>query len=154
MPPRIPAGLQLNTPQYEEDIGDLSPYLVLPSSTSSRASSSTIASSLAECSPRNNYAADEFDSDIPLSSHITPGSVETPKRLAFSSRQLPSASPSLATFPSSPEIRRSHTLPRTFQIEKEAVEPRLIHTEINALAVDAVSIGKMRRWILAIAVGM
>ncbi|KDR78789.1 hypothetical protein GALMADRAFT_118246 [Galerina marginata CBS 339.88] len=149
MPPRVPSELKLDPPLDEEDISDLSPYLSLPSSTSSRASSSTIGSSLT--SSRNDDF--EFDSDIPLSSEITPGNPETPKKLSFS-LQLPSpSSPTLSKFlPESHQISRSQTLPRGFQREKEHAEPRRIHSEINSLAVDQVSVQRMRRWILGIAV--
>ncbi|KAF8969105.1 hypothetical protein BDZ97DRAFT_264108 [Flammula alnicola] len=145
MAPRHPTALNLEPPVDEEDIGDLSPYLSLPSSTSSRASSST---SIGTSSPRA-LTDDELDSDIPLSSHTTPGAPDTPRFTL----QLPSpSSPSLSKFPSRPHVLRSNTLPRTFQVERESTEPRQIHTEINALHVDSISVSKMQRWILGIAV--
>lgn len=152
MPPRVPAELDLEAPEYEEDIGDLSPYINFPSSTSSRASSSTVSSSLAESHPRNIYTDDEdLDQDIPLANDLSPVSAETPKKSNFS-LPLPSpSSPSLV--PKRPsQFLRSQTLPRGFVLEKERI-PRRIQTEINALPVDPVSVAKMQRWILGIAVG-
>jgi hypothetical protein len=153
MAPHPPSELKLDVPLYEEDIGDLSSYLRLPSSTSSMASSSTLGSSLATLSPQNPWADDELDaSDVPLSSHITPGSLDTPRKQTFSV-QLPSpSSPSLSTFPSKPRgLSRSQTLPRTFLTDKPL--PRPVRNEINALGVDPVSVEKMQCWILGIAVG-
>ncbi|KIM35253.1 hypothetical protein M413DRAFT_20781 [Hebeloma cylindrosporum] len=145
--------LKLDHPIYEEDIGDLSPYLALPSSTSSRASSSTVGSSVAARS-RNNWSDDELDaSDLHLSSRITPETVDTPRKQVFSVQLLSPSSPSLSKFPSRPlELARSQTLPRTFQIEKRSSLPRPIRNEIIALEVDPVSVEKMQHWILGIAV--
>ncbi|SRR6266540_5200677 len=78
MPSRVPAELKLNEPVYEEDIGDLSPYAVLPLSTSS----TTINSSLGGYSPRSILTE---DSDIPLSSNNMYYMLKTPKRGSFSS---------------------------------------------------------------------
>jgi len=155
MAPHVPSELKLDPPLYEEDIGDLSPYLALPSSTSSRASSSTVGSSLATYSPRNNWSDDELNSScVQLSSSATSETVETPRKQVFSV-QLPSpSSPSLSKFPSRPrELARSQTLPRTFQIEKRSSLSRSIHNEIIALEVDPVSVERMQQWILGIAVG-
>lgn len=150
MPPNVPAHLKLEPPEYEEDIGDLSPYLVLPSSTSSRTSSSSISAS----SLRNALSDDDLDYADPFSSHTSPGSIETPKRLTFSLQYSSPSSPSLSSPLVKPRrLSRSQILPRVSQAEKGIVEARIIHTEINALAVDPVSTEKMRRWILGIAVG-
>lgn len=153
MAPRVPAELKLEAPEYEEDIGDLSPYMSFPSSTSSRASSSTLSSSIAESHPRNTSTHDhddDLDHDIPSSNNLFPGSVETPKKSTFS-LPLPSPSSPFLAPPNVPkrpsQISRSHTLPRNFQLEKEQ-NVRPLNTEINALPVDPVSIAKMQRWIL------
>ncbi|CAA7266811.1 unnamed protein product [Cyclocybe aegerita] len=144
MPPNIPSELKLDQPLYEEDIGDLSPYLALPSSTSSRASSATTSSSY---SPRN-YTEEELDSDIPLSSKDSP---VTPRTGSFSFHSP--SSPSLAKFAARHrQVSCSQTLPRLFQTEKRSSTPRKIQVEINALTVDSSSIEKMHRWILGIAV--
>ena len=155
MAPHVPSELKLDPPLDEEDIGDLSPYLALPSSTSSRASSSTVGSSLAAYSPRNNWSDDEFDAlDVPLSNHTSPEAVETPRKQVFSFQLLSPSSPSLSKFPSKPrELARSQTLPRTFQIEKRNSLPRPIRNEIIALEVDPASVEKMQQWIFGIAVG-
>ncbi|KAF8150895.1 hypothetical protein B0H34DRAFT_666138 [Crassisporium funariophilum] len=153
MPPHVPTELKLDSPLYEEDIGDLSPYLPLPSSTSSRASSTTIGSSIAASSPRNNFTDEEQELDIPLSSRQSPGTITTPRKQLFGFQLASPSSPSLAKFPARPrQLSRSHTLPRVFQIEKKDSVPRAVHAEINALAVDPVSVAKMRRWIMGIAV--
>ena len=155
MAPHVPSELKLDPPLDEEDIGDLSPYLALPSSTSSRASSSTVGSSLATYSPRNNWSDDELDaSDVPLSGDITPETVDTPRKQVFSVQLLSPSSPTLSKFPSRPrELARSQTLPRTFQKEKRNSLSRPIRNEIIALEVDPVSVEKMQQWILGIAVG-
>jgi len=154
MAPHVPSELNLEPPLYEEDIGDLSPYLALPSSTSSRASSSTVGSSLTTYSPRT-WSDDELNSSfVQPSSSATSETVETPRKQVFSVQLLSPSSPSLSKFPSRPrELARSQTLPRTFQTEKRSSLPRPIHNEIIALEVDPVSVEKMQQWILGIAVG-
>ena len=136
MPPHIPSELKLDSPPYEEDIGDLSPYFALPSSTSSQASSTTINSSFSAYTPTED--------DIQLGS---PRTIRTPRKDSFSVHLPSPSSPSLSKFPSVPrQLSRSQTLPRK--------QPqRQIQTEISALAVEPVSVAKMHRWIMGIAVG-
>ncbi|KAJ3514657.1 hypothetical protein NLJ89_g2253 [Agrocybe chaxingu] len=131
MPPNIPSELKLDQPLYEEDIGDLSPYIVLPSSTSSQASSATASSSY---SPRN-YTEEELDSDIPLSSKESP---VTPRTGSFNFHS-----------PSSPSLARLAT-------EKRSSTPRQIQAEINALAVDSPSMEKCTdgSWELVLTTGL
>ena len=126
MPPNIPSQLKLEPPVYEEDIGDLSPYLSLPSTTSSTASLATINSSIS--SPR-------FTTDDELDHPTSSG---TPRNQSFGFTPS-SASYSLTT--------RSQDL-----LQKDS-SPRPLCKEIDALQVDPISIAKIRRWILGIAVG-
>ena len=133
MPSHIPSQLKLDPPVFEEDIGDLSPYLALPS-TSSRASSVTINSSTS--SP--GFTTDD-ELDHPTSSG-------TPRKQSFGFHLTPSSSShSLAT-----SVSRSQGL---LPVQKEGSSPRPLRKEIDALEVDPISVAKIRRWILGIAVG-
>ncbi|KAF4613826.1 hypothetical protein D9613_007981 [Agrocybe pediades] len=137
MPSHVPAELNLDSPLHEEDISDLSPYLGLPSSTSSQASSSSVNSSLYAPSPRTD------DDD-------TPGSFQTPTKYSFSHNPLASSvEPSPVPERSQQFESRAQTLPRGFQLGKAE---RAIRKEIKSLTVDTNSVEKMRRWILGIAV--
>ena len=83
MPSHVPAELKLDEPVYEEDICDVSPYAVLPLSTTS----TTINSSLGGYSPRSIQPED----DVPMSGHDMYHMLSrTPKRGLFGS--LPSSS--------------------------------------------------------------
>ena len=131
MPSHIPSQLKLDPPVFEEDIGDLSPYLALPS-TSSRASSVTISST---SSP--GFTTDD-ELDHPSNS--------TPKKQSFGFHLSPSSSSySLATSDS----RFQGPLP----VQKEDSSQRPLRKEIDVLEVDPISVAKVRRWILGIAVG-
>jgi len=147
MPSHIPPQLKLDSPVYEEDIGDLSPYLALPSSTSSRASSATINSSIASSS--SVITDDELDLEV------SPSSSGTPRKQSFGlDLDHSSSSHSLAKFVTKPrQLSRSQTLPRVPQLKKEDSSPRPLRNGINALEVDPISVAKIRRWILGIAVG-
>ncbi|KAF9560706.1 DUF1630-domain-containing protein [Agrocybe pediades] len=137
MPTHVPAELNLDSPLHEEDISDLSPYLGLPSSTSSQASSSTVNSSLYAPSPRTD------DDD-------TPGSFQTPTKYSFSHNPLASSvEPSPVPERSQQFESRAQTLPRGFQLGKAE---RAIRKEIKSLTVDTNSVEKMWRWILGVAV--
>ena len=124
MPSHVPAELKLDEPVYEEDICDLSPYSLLPSSTTS----TTINSSLGSYSPRSILLED----DIPMSGndmyHML---LKTPKRSLFNS--LPTQSSSL----------HAHDK-----------QPRKLQMELDSLGVDPVVIAKLQRWVLGIAVGV
>ena len=150
MAPRHPTELNLDDAAYEEDIGDGSPYLAIPSSTSSRASSSTSFSDAS--SPRTLPTDDEYD--IPIGSAMSPDVLDTPTNIKFSV-QLPSpSSPSLATFSGRPfQIERAATLPDDLHTEKKRSTVREIQEELRALPRDNASIANMRRWIMGIAVG-
>lgn len=125
MPPRIPSNLKLDPPVYEEDIGDLSPYLALPSSTSSRTSSTTINSSI----------DDESDNGL---------SAGTPREQSFGFHLTASSSSHSSETSYHPPVAQSMS---------EHSSPRPLRNEINALQVDPASIAKIRRWILGLAVG-
>jgi hypothetical protein len=134
MPSNIPSQLKLEPPVDEEDIGDLSPYLSLQSTTSSRVSLATINSSI---------TSPGFTTDDELVDH--PSSSGTPRNQSFSFHLTPSSdSYSLTT-----SVSRSQDLP---PVQKDP-SPRLLRKEIDALEVDPVSVAKIRRWILGIAVG-
>lgn len=120
MPSNIPSQLKLEPPVHEEDIGDLSPYLSLPSTTSS-ASLPTISSSTS--SP--GFTTDD-ESDHPSSG--------TPRNQSFGF---------------TPSGARSQGLP---PVQKDS-SPTPLSKEIDALQVDPISVAKIRRWILGIAVG-
>ena len=119
MPSNIPSQLMLEPPVHEEDIGDLSPYLSLPSTTSS-ASLATINSSTS--SP--GFTTDDE------SVHPSSG---TPRNQSFGF--TPSSTQGLP-----PVIQKNSS-------------PTPLCKEINALQVDPISVAKIRRWILGIAVG-
>jgi len=146
MPASVPSELKLEEPEYEEDIGDLSPYLPELTSTSSRASSATI-SSFAAKSPR-------IDGDGKAG---TSRGTEEHKHFAYGFTAPSTSSPSISTFANTPGATRmsrsTKTLPRTFQIDKEKLALRPLHNAINALSVTDLSIPKLQRWILGIAVG-
>ncbi|KAF8813388.1 DUF1630-domain-containing protein [Phlegmacium glaucopus] len=146
MPSHIPSQLKLDSPVYEEDIGDLSPYLVLPSSTSSRASSATINSSIPSSS--------SFTTDDELDRDISPSNSGTPRKRSFGLHLDPSnSSHSFAKLVTKPhQLAHSQTLPGAPQLEKEDLSSRPLRNEIDALEVDPVSVAKIRRWILGIAV--
>lgn len=152
MAPRHPTQLILEDPEYEEDIGDLSPYLSLPSSTSSRASSSTSFSGTS--SPRTLPTDDEDIIAFHTRDAASPDALNTPTNTKFSF-QLPSlSSPSVVSSPGRPlEISRANSLPDSTLAEKERSAPRQMREELKALSQDSVSIAKMRRWIMGIAVG-
>lgn len=137
MPSNIPSQLVLEPPVYEEDIGDLSPYLSLPSATSSRTSlATTINSSSFSISSPGFATDDELDH---------PSSSGTPRNQSFGFHLTsPSASYSLTT-----SVSRSQSLP---PVQKDS-SPRPLCKEIDALEVDPVFVAKIRRWILGIAVG-
>ena len=77
MPPHVPAELKLDGPLYEEDIGDLSPYVALPLSTSSRTSSTTINTSYSAWS---TFTRSELDSGTPFSACETHRMLNTPRK--------------------------------------------------------------------------
>ena len=138
MPSNIPSHLKLEhePPVDEEDIGDLSPYLSLPSTTSSRASLATINSSSCSTSSPGFTTDDELDHSI---------SSGTPRNQSFGFHLTPpSASYSLTT-----SVSRSHGL---LPVQKD-FSPRPLCKEIEALEVDPLCVAKIRRWILGIAVG-
>jgi hypothetical protein len=136
MPPNIPSQLNLKPPVDEEDIGDLSPYLSLPSTTSSRASIATINSS--SCSIASPGFTREYELDHPSTSG-------TPRNESFGFHLTPSSDSYSLTTNSS----RSQGLP---SVQKDS-SPRPLYKEIDALEIDPVSVAKIRRWILGIAVG-
>lgn len=152
MAPRQPTGLNLEAPEREEDIGDLSPYLSLPSATSSQASSST--STFNTSSPRLILTDGEIEDEIPIGNTMASDILDTPTNTKFKF-QLPSSSPSLARFPDRPaQLSRSNTLPDSLQrSKKDDSEAHKIREELKALPEDPSSIAKMRRWIMGIAVG-
>ena len=140
MPSNIPSQLNLEPPVDEEDIGDLSPYLSLPSTTSSRASSraslATIYSSNCSTTSPGFTKDDELDH---------PSSSGTPRNQSSDFHLTPSNdSYSLTT-----SVSRFQDLP---PVQKDS-SPRPLCKEIDALEVDPVSVVKIRRWILGIAVG-
>lgn len=139
MPSHVPAELELTSPLYEEDIGDLSPYVALPLSASSRTSSTTLTTS-ESYSTRSTLVRNEFDSD-----HVF-GANEAHRmdslRRAFLSTNSRSPSLSSLPIPSLPAQTPAQKLPRKFQ------------SEFDALIVDSDAVAKMRRWILGIAVGV
>ena len=133
MPSNIPSQLKLEPPVYEEDIGDLSPYLSLPSTTSSSASLATINSSSYSTSSPGFATDDELELDRPSSSG-------TPRNPSFGFHLTPpSTSSSLTT-----SVSRS-------PVQKDSSPP--LCKGISALEVDPASVAKMRRWILGVAVG-
>jgi hypothetical protein len=153
MAPRQPTGLNLEAPEREEDIGLLSPYLALPSATSSQASSST--STFSTSSPRLILTDGEFEDEIPIGNAMASSDVlNTPTNTRFM-HQLPSSSPALARFPDRPaQLSRSSTLPDGFQhSKKDDSQAHKIREELKALSEEPSSIAKMRRWIMGIAVG-
>ena len=137
MPSNIPSQLELEPPVDEEDIGDLSPYLSLPSTTTgSRASLATINSS------SYSITFPGFTKDDGLDH---PSSSGTLRNQSFGSHFTPSSdSYSLTT-----SVSRSQELP---PVQKDP-SPRPLCKEVDALEVDPVSVAKIRRWILGIAVG-
>ncbi|KAF9532638.1 hypothetical protein CPB83DRAFT_784718 [Crepidotus variabilis] len=147
MPPNIPAKLNLDPPEYEEDIGDLSPYAALPLTTST--TSTTLGSSISGFSPRSYREEDGHDSDIPQSAHDEYATIRTPKKGAFGTQLHSPSSPSLVKPSPTRRVSRSQTLPRGFNTDKT---PRKVQTEISALDIDLTAVTKMRRWILGIAV--
>ena len=134
MPSNVLSQLKLEPPVYEEDIGDLSPYLSLPS-TISRASLATINSST---SSPGFTTDDELDH---------PSSSGTLRNQSFGFYLTPpSASYSLKT-----SVSRCQGLPPV-TVQQDS-SPRLLCKEIDTLEVDPISVAKIRRWILGIAVG-
>lgn len=124
----------------EEDIGDLSPYLPLPSTTSSRASSRASIATINSSSCSNTSPGLTIDDEL---DH--PSSSGTPRNQSFGFYLTPSNdSYSLTT-----NVSRSQDLP---PVQKDS-SPRPLCKEIDALEVDPVSVAKIRRWILGIAVG-
>ena len=135
MPSHIPSQLKLDSPVYEEDIGDLTPYSALPSS---RASSATINSSIA--------STPGCTTDNEVDEEISPNGSGTPRKQSFGFHLAPSSSHSLST--------RSRPRPQVLPpVQKEDSSPRPLRKEIDALEVDPISVAKIRRWILGIAVG-
>ena len=128
-----PSQLKLDPPVFEEDIGDLSPYLALPSADS-RASSASI----------NSFTSSPgFTTDDELDH---PSSPETPRKQSFGFHLAPSnSSHSLAASVSRPQ----DTLP----LQRGDSSPRPLRKEIDALEVNSMSVTNIRRWILGIAVG-
>lgn len=124
----MPAQLKLEPPVFEEDIGDLSPYLALPSTTS-RASSVTINSST---SSPGFTTDDELDH---------PSSSGTPRTQSFDP----------SSFSHSLAIAVSHS--QSLISAQEGSSPRPLRQKIDALEVDPISVARIRRWILGIAVG-
>ena len=143
MPSHIPSQLKLDAPVDEEDIGDLSPYLVLPSSTSSRASSATINSSTA--------SSPGFTTEDELDIEISPDSSGTPKKRSFGLHLGPPSSS--YSLPARPRELSRFQAPHVSQLEKEDSSPRPLRNKINALEIDPISVAKVQRWILGIAVG-
>ena len=139
MPSNIPSQLELEPPVDEEDIGDLSPYLSLPSTTTgSRASLATINSS------SYSITFPGFTKDDGLDH---PSSSGTLRNQSFGSHLTPSSdSYSLTTSVSRSQVRDPPT------VQKDT-SPRPLCREIEALEVDPESVAKIRRWILGIAVG-
>jgi hypothetical protein len=136
MPSNIPSQLKLEPPVDEEDIGDLSPYLSLPSTTtSSRASLATINSS------SYSITSPGFTTDDGLDH---PSSSGTPRNRSFGFHLTPSSD----SFSLRTNVSRSQERP----VQKDP-SPRPLCKEIDALEVDPVSVAKIRRWILGIAVG-
>ena len=132
MPSNIPSQLKLEPPVYEEDIGDLSPYLSLPSTISSSTSLATINSSICSTSSPGFATDDELD---------CPSSSGTPRNPSFGFHlDPPSASSSLTT-----SVSRS-------PVQKDS-SPTPLCKGIGALEVDPVSVAKIRRWILGVAIG-
>ena len=143
MPSNIPSQLNIEPPVDEEDIGDLSPYLSFPSTTSSRASSSVSLATINSSSCSNTSPKltkdHEFDHDD------DPSSSGTPRNQFFAFHLTPSNdSYSLTT-----NVSRSQGLP---PVQKDS-STRPLCKEIDALEVDPVSVAKIRRWILGIALG-
>ena len=145
MPSHIPSQLKLDQPVYEEDIVDLSPYFALPVSSSSRASSATINSSITSSI---GFTTDDESLDFENS----PSSSGTPRKQTFGFHLAPSnSSHSLTTRShhiSCPQARLS--VP---QLGNEDSSPRSLRVEIDALEVNPISVAQIRRWILGIAVG-
>lgn len=113
----------------EEDIGNISPYSIHNSP-----SSTTIESS------NGDLTVDELVTDR---LHGTPRSEETPTQTTFSAQVL---QPSLSRRGDSVmPISRAQTLP------PESKSPS--SSDISNLDVDASQVAKMRRWILGVAVG-
>lgn len=138
MPSNIPSQLklELEPPVDEEDIGDLSPYLLLPSTTSSRASLATINSSSYSNTSHGFTTDDELDH---------PSGSGTPTNQSFGFHLAPpSVSYSLTT-----RVSCSQDFPP----EQRDLSPRPLRKEIDELEIDPVSVAKIRRWILGIAVG-
>ncbi|KAF9480001.1 DUF1630-domain-containing protein [Pholiota conissans] len=151
MAPRYPTILNLEAPELEEDIGDLSPYLSLPSSTSSQASSST--STFGASTSLAGLTDGELDDVIPIGSTLALDTLDTPTNTRFP-RQLPSPSvPSLSNLPERPQqISRSTTVPETLHLKKESSRVHKVREELQALSRDPATVAKMRRWIMGIAV--
>jgi hypothetical protein len=113
----------------EEDIGNLSPY-----SLHNSPSSTTVGSS------NGDPTTDEPVSEYP---YVAPGSEETPTQSTFSTQLL---SPSLTRRNDNMlPISRARTLPVDIRSPPSS-------SEISKLDVDASQVAKMRRWILGVAI--